>query len=582
MHRTWVFVIGWLSFLFMGYMAWERRLSFARGYDPYEVLGIPYGSGEEEIRKQYRLLSLKFHPDRVAEDEKEAAEARFVDISKAYKALTDEDIRRNYEETGNPDGIRNMTLGIALPSWLVEQDNNLVVLAIYAIIFGLGLPFIVARWWYHSKAYSKANIHFKTMGLFYKELCEGISPTQLIEVMCAATEFQELIIWDSKDTKLIPELFARVKSTFEAVHNGEKLEKNKKFTAPYTHKSFVLLMAYIYRVPIDDSNLVIAQERVILTCFRLVDGMAQIAVAKDWVDVLINLIKFSQLLVQAVHSSVYHFLQLPYINYEVSDELSKVQLADGKRCRVPKDLLTLPKNKLVDIVKSGGDVSSDELDTAVDNILSVARRIPKICLVKPMIQVVGQDKITPGSLITAAFFLCLTFSDEEEQLVKEKDSFQFVNLESIVNINFKSGKLDVGKNFSPVSDEVLVHAPFFPSEKIGSWTAILSIGPPPNMPDNTKARRSFVSTPQKIQKIPIGNNYLLKKSSDSILPPAVLFQFPAPSEPGPLFLALDLRSDSWLNSDFHCDIKINVADTPLEDLAPEGNGYDGMESYDSE
>ena len=34
-------------------------------------------------------------------------------------------------------------LGLALPKWLVEEDNNMLVLFLYALIFGLGLPFAV-------------------------------------------------------------------------------------------------------------------------------------------------------------------------------------------------------------------------------------------------------------------------------------------------------------------------------------------------------------------------------------------------------------------------------------------------------
>ena len=547
----------------MCYLAWEKRLSFAQGYDPFEVLGIPYGSTEEEIRKQYRILSLKFHPDRVGENEKETAEIKFVQISKAYKALTDDDIRRNYEETGNPDGIRNMTLGIALPSWLVEQDNTIVVLAIYGLIFGLGFPFIIGRWWYHSKAYSKANIHYRTMGLFYKELTEAISATNLIEILCAATEFQELVQWTPKDTQLIPELFNRVKAVYESLNN-EKLEKNKRFTAPYTHKSFVLFMAYIYRVPVVDPSLLQAQQIVIETCLRLLEGMLQIAIAKDWVDVVMTLIKFQEMLIQAVFSSSCYLLQVPCINLDLSTQFGKISLGEGKYVRFPKDLLQVPKEELKTLLKSVVGSNLESLDVACSNVLRVAASIPKIVLVKPVIQVIGQEKITPGSLVTVAFYVTLATNEEEEKRVKEKDSILCLASEELVSVNFKSGKQASAKSTVKVSNQVSVHCPYYFTEKTASWWAILSMGGAPNTSDST---RSLVTTPQKIREIPLAKNYLEKNSdvasssssAKPAMPPAVLLQFSAPPHPGPLFLSLDLRSDSWLNCDFHCDIKINIA-----------------------
>ncbi len=44
------------------------------------------------------------HPDKVEPEQKEEAEGKYVEITKAYKALTDDDARKNWEEFGHPDG----------------------------------------------------------------------------------------------------------------------------------------------------------------------------------------------------------------------------------------------------------------------------------------------------------------------------------------------------------------------------------------------------------------------------------------------------------------------------------------------
>ena len=57
--------------------------------------------------------------------------------------LTDEVSRENWEKYGNPDGPQAASFGIALPSWIVDKQNSLWVLAVYMGIFMVGLPLIV-------------------------------------------------------------------------------------------------------------------------------------------------------------------------------------------------------------------------------------------------------------------------------------------------------------------------------------------------------------------------------------------------------------------------------------------------------
>jgi translocation protein SEC63 len=57
--------------------------------------------------------------------------------------LTDEVIRQNYEEFGHPDGKQDFSMGIALPSWVVESRNVGWVMGAYAILLGVMLPLYV-------------------------------------------------------------------------------------------------------------------------------------------------------------------------------------------------------------------------------------------------------------------------------------------------------------------------------------------------------------------------------------------------------------------------------------------------------
>lgn len=60
-------------------------------------------------------------------------------------SLTDENIRKNWEMYGHPDGRQEVSMGIALPKWIVESGNNIWVLGAYGVIFGGALPAIVVR-----------------------------------------------------------------------------------------------------------------------------------------------------------------------------------------------------------------------------------------------------------------------------------------------------------------------------------------------------------------------------------------------------------------------------------------------------
>ena len=67
--------------------------------DYYEVLGVIKSSPAEEIKKAYRKLALKYHPDRNKGDK--AAEAKFKEASEAYHVLSNKERRTNYDQFGH-------------------------------------------------------------------------------------------------------------------------------------------------------------------------------------------------------------------------------------------------------------------------------------------------------------------------------------------------------------------------------------------------------------------------------------------------------------------------------------------------
>lgn len=77
--------------------------------DYYEILGVKKESSAEEIKKAYRQLALRYHPDRVEEPEKKAAEEKFKEISEAYGVLSDAKKRELYDQHGHAGIDQNYT-----------------------------------------------------------------------------------------------------------------------------------------------------------------------------------------------------------------------------------------------------------------------------------------------------------------------------------------------------------------------------------------------------------------------------------------------------------------------------------------
>ena len=67
--------------------------------DYYGVLGVIKSASPEEIKKAYRKLALKYHPDRNKGNKE--AEAKFKEASEAYHVLSDKERRTNYNQFGH-------------------------------------------------------------------------------------------------------------------------------------------------------------------------------------------------------------------------------------------------------------------------------------------------------------------------------------------------------------------------------------------------------------------------------------------------------------------------------------------------
>ena len=72
------------------------------GKDYYKILGIPRNASEDDIKKAYRKLALKYHPDK---NKAPGAEEKFKEVAEAYEVLSDKRKRDIFDQCGE-EGLK--------------------------------------------------------------------------------------------------------------------------------------------------------------------------------------------------------------------------------------------------------------------------------------------------------------------------------------------------------------------------------------------------------------------------------------------------------------------------------------------
>jgi translocation protein SEC63 len=130
-------LLVWLAIYYITLYLQDQ--DWLQDFDPYLTLGVERSDTVSAIKKAYRKLSLEWHPDKNSDP---AAPKMFFLINKAKEILTDPEKKKNFLEYGNPDGHRSAyKMSIALPSFLFDKNNQIIVLCVFAF-FLLGVfPF---------------------------------------------------------------------------------------------------------------------------------------------------------------------------------------------------------------------------------------------------------------------------------------------------------------------------------------------------------------------------------------------------------------------------------------------------------
>ena len=83
-------------------MGWEEATIILGDTDPYTILELQHNATFEEIKKQYRKMAKKWHPDKNPDNPE--AEAKFKEAAEAYDVLSTPDKKSNYDRFGSAEG----------------------------------------------------------------------------------------------------------------------------------------------------------------------------------------------------------------------------------------------------------------------------------------------------------------------------------------------------------------------------------------------------------------------------------------------------------------------------------------------
>lgn len=395
------FVLAWIIFLLLIYKLTLMKPVEA-GFDPFAQLEISKDASLSEVRRAYKQLSVKYHPDKGGDPK------RFILISKAYAALTNEESRKNWEEYGNPDGPGVAHFGIALPRWMVRKENFYLVIGAYIFLFMLLLPIAVGTWWYNTMKFSTNNVLLDTVRCFCGSFMRSpyMAMPRVIKVLSSAYEFNpscnKEIACRPSDNVELPPLIMQIPifTIFKKAIVG----------SPSSVKARALIYAHLERIDLPPKTLHLDRQYIVKNCPRLIDEMINsllyvLAVAMDEVGsrhkmpqhlaTIENCMHLVPMLIQALSDSASPLLQLPHIG---SSQLRHMA-AKQRNIKSIRQLVRLPDDKRRSLLRS----LSDE---QYRDVLNVCASIP-VLEIGYRCEVLDEEdpSIWPFSMVTATILL---------------------------------------------------------------------------------------------------------------------------------------------------------------------------------
>lgn len=216
-----------------------------KDFDPYITLGVVKGTSVSKIRKAYRNLSTKWHPDKNPDPE---AKKMFFLINKAKDILTDPVKRDNFLKYGNPDGnMGGYKMSIALPTFLFDKNYQLLILGVFAFFLLIVFPCCIYKWFSNSDANSdpETGVSLQNMQLYMKESSKKMKYESIIPLLAKSFEYVEFCKYATKEeVNELNILLNQIPKRVKELHKGSLYLKN-----------VVLIYSHIMNLQMADKDL---------------------------------------------------------------------------------------------------------------------------------------------------------------------------------------------------------------------------------------------------------------------------------------------------------------------------------------
>ncbi|KAG6085949.1 hypothetical protein E4U33_000461 [Claviceps sp. LM78 group G4] len=481
--RALVAIAGWALMGFMGYLIMTTEPIVNKIWNPYSILGISESYTEKQIKSHYKRLSLKFHPDKVRPDAAknetvETLNSRYVEITKAYQALTDEDVRNNYIQFGHPDGKQSFSIGIALPRFIVSDGNGKYLVVLYTGLLGVLLPYLVGSWWYGTKKRSKEGVLMESANNLFRQYDEDMDESGIIWALSAGKEYDSILKGDLADSGL-SKLESRITaegeaSPFAAGFTIKDKERLEDLDGTVRRKVLGLLWAYLGRVELDDAALTKAKYDIAPIARALNQSFAAIALSFGNITPISGSFLANQHIIQALSPKASPLLQLPHFTPRIAAAVE----GDSKLRMTVQQFMDLSDDKRRQLAVGKGLLNEEEYKTCV----SVAKQLPYLRVTKAFFKVTGERVIIPSSLVTLVIKgRFIPPGTENVPAVNEKDLEDVDPAEDDLDaLTGRKNKTITGTDGKPMSVEEqsilppLAFAPHYARDHTPKWYAFLS------------------------------------------------------------------------------------------------------------